>query len=299
VGATLEEAEHLLRVREVVAHCARTAHCTHHTRCVHNRGCSRIVGFSRLAGWTRNSINHVRSLASGIFSYAVAKRVLPSNPFNGAVITESIEESEPTYAYSLAEIGGMLDAFAGDLRAQAVIVLGFFCGLRPGEIRGCLWEDYNGNTLYVRQSVWRKHTTAPKTAASVREVPIGSPTSDILDGLRESEGNRTEGLILKGANGRALNLDMYGRKTLRPVLEAAGIEWRGYYSLRRGAATLIGEQERDAFGAAGLLGHKHVSTTNEHYAKITRTATVRAVQTLSDSYATLATPKQLRAGQGS
>ena len=50
------------------------------------------------------------------------------------------------------------------LQAQTAIAFMFFAGLRPGEARGARWEDYDGKTVSVKRSVWRKHTTNPKTA---------------------------------------------------------------------------------------------------------------------------------------
>jgi integrase len=53
-----------------------------------------------------------------------------------------------------------------ELQKLQALALMFFAGLRPGEARGARWQDYDGKTLSVKQSVWRKHTTEPKTAGA-------------------------------------------------------------------------------------------------------------------------------------
>jgi integrase len=64
----------------------------------------------------------------------------------------------------------------------------FFAALRPGEARGARWEDYDGKTLSVKRSVWRKHTTLPKTASAAKPVLVIEPLRELLAELREAAG---------------------------------------------------------------------------------------------------------------
>jgi hypothetical protein len=68
------------------------------------------------------------------------------------------------------------------------------------------WEDYDGKTLSVKQSVWRKHTTDPKTASAAKPVPVIEALRDLLTELREAEGNPADGPILRGEKGWPLDL---------------------------------------------------------------------------------------------
>jgi integrase len=69
----------------------------------------------------------------------------------------------PEEAIEILELLGRAKELSAHQRVQALVAIGlvFFAGLRPGEARGVRWEDYNGKTLTVMQSVWRKHTTDP------------------------------------------------------------------------------------------------------------------------------------------
>jgi integrase len=94
----------------------------------------------------------------------------------------------------------------------------FFAGLRPGEARGARWQDYDGKTLSVKQSVWRKHTTDPKTAGAAKPVLVIEPLRELLAELLESEGNPANGPILRGTKGGPLDLNMLAKRVIRPAL---------------------------------------------------------------------------------
>jgi len=55
------------------------------------------------------------------------------------------------------------------------------------------------------------------------------------------------------------------------------LKWHGWYSLRRGIATLASSVERDPMAAKGLLRHSSVNTTLAHYIKDIPEVTQRAM----------------------
>ena len=134
------------------------------------------------------------------------------------------------------------------LQAQAAIAMMFFAGLRPGEARGARWDNYDGKTLSVKQSVWRKHTTDPKTASAKKPVMMIEPLRELLAQLHQIEGNPGTGPILRGVKGGPLDLNMLAKRVIRPALrnrknyrdgeskDWKPLEWQAYYSLRRGIA---------------------------------------------------------------
>jgi len=239
-------------------------------------------------GWGRCSLKHAKSLLSGIFTYAKNLGVLDAvNPVQGTIIPRKAAAPAETHASTPDEVVAILDAVrrAKDLeerqkvQAQTAIALMFFAGLRPGEARGARWEDYNGKTLSVKQSVWRKHTTDPKTASAAKPVLVIEPLRNLLAELREVEGNPANGPILRGVKGKPLNLDMVAKRVIRPTLRNREnyrdpqaknwkpLEWQGFYSLRRGIATQLTAITRDPMAAKGLLRHSSVNTTLAHYIK--------------------------------
>jgi integrase len=236
------------------------------------------------AGLGKRSVQHVRALGSMIFSHAVGLGIVESNPFAGARLLVALPELKPTHATSPTDVMRMLHALHGHTKAKAAIGLCYFAGLRPGEARGLEWTDYDGDILTVRRSVWRKHTTAPKTEQASAPLPVIQPLRELLDELHLVQGNPTTGPILRGENGRPLNLDMLSRVVIRPVLEANGIRWDGFYALRRGAATSLTAESGSLLGAKGMLRHSSALTTATHYVKSVDEATLRAAKQFEASW---------------
>jgi integrase len=125
------------------------------------------------------------------------------------------------------------------LQARVAVSLTFFAGLRPGEARGLEWTDYDGQALYVRRSVWGKHSTEPKTRSSIARVPVEVRLKAVLDELHAAEGKPKAGPILPASrNGAPLDLHNLAARVIRPVLTKAGVEWKGgFYANRRGLAS--------------------------------------------------------------
>jgi len=55
------------------------------------------------------------------------------------------------------------------------------------------------------------------------------------------------------------------------------LEWKTWYALRRGIATVVSAVERDPNAAKNLLRHKDLTTTLRHYDKGTYAAVERAM----------------------
>ena len=82
-----------------------------------------------------------------------------------------------------------------DLRATVAVALAYFAALRPAEIRGLKWEDYNGNELHVRRSMWRTVVGETKTEESEAAVFVIEPLRGLLEKLRKVTDG--QGYILK------------------------------------------------------------------------------------------------------
>lgn len=104
-------------------------------------------------GRGRRSLQHAKSLLSGIFTYAKNLGILDGlNPVRDSIIPRKAPGPSETHATTPDEVFAMLDVLqnASDMekrqriQAQLAIGLMFFAGLRPGEARGVCWEDYDG-----------------------------------------------------------------------------------------------------------------------------------------------------------
>lgn len=238
----------------------------------------------------RSTLKHVKSLLSAIFQHAKRAGVLDGlNPVRDAGIPRAAEDCKPTHAYSPEEITSMLDALEGT--AKVAVALMFFAGLRPSEARALKWDDYNPKTkmLRIARSMWRSFTTEPKTEASIGSVPVPQTLADVLDAVP-----RTAEYILTSPGGKPVDLHNLASRVIRPALTKCAVcreekhdangheyqpigEWYGFYSLRRGCATLVTSLD-SPLAAKGMLRHSNVSTTMAHYIKDVPSDVLRAVE---------------------
>jgi integrase len=108
--------------------------------------------------------------------------------------------------------------------------------------------------------VWRtKYVQDTKTAASNAPVPLVKPLAEQLEIHRN--GSAPEGFIFTGQKlGRPLDFHNLAYRVISPILEEAGIPWRGWHAFRRGLATNL-----NALGVRTKDGASHhASFTTEH-----------------------------------
>ena len=167
----------------------------------------------------------------------------------------------------------------------------FFTYARPGEARACKWEDYDGKKLHIRESIWRTHTTPPKTPESVAPVPVGETLREILEETR-----RESGYILSSPIGKPVDLHNLAARVVIPALSRCAeckkeekehdgnghkfrkiLEWHGWYAFRRGFATLAASVDSQ-LAAKSLLRHSNVHTTQAFYIKSVPADAIRAVE---------------------
>jgi integrase len=201
----------------------------------------------------RNSLFHVRSLASGIFSHAVNLGLIDQNPWKMFRWQEG-GKAEPTVAYTLDQSLAILKALSSRTDAALIFACASFLGMRPSEICGLRWENVADDCLWIRGSVVRGRPDETKTPQSVRQLPLISPVRELMAGWREQCMNPVEGWLFQNA-GRVINLDAFSKHHLKPVVVAAGLEWHGLYAGRRGAATNLVALTGSVSAAYQVLGN--------------------------------------------
>jgi integrase len=258
----------------------------------------------RQKGIGRTTLSHCKSRLSGIFTLARNQGALDSpNPIQGAMIPKKAAAPSQTHAVTPDEVLAILEILrkAGEWQARGAVALMFFAGLRPGEARGVRWEDYEGKRLFVKQSVWHKFPTDPKTENAASPVPVIETLAEILSDLRERDGNPSSGPILRGPSGKPMILDNLSKRVVIPELKRCAVcsvkraahkaehefqldttlpTWHGWYSLRRGVATTLAGLTKDGMASKGLLRHANLSTTTRHYIHDVPENTLFAMQLL-------------------
>jgi integrase len=230
-----------------------------------------LLGLTKTQG--RRTLNHIRSLASGIFTLAINTGRLETNPWRDVRILGKVAQPKPTTHYTLEQAENIISALVERVDCQLMITLSFFAGLRPSEIAGLRWEDFDESAVNIRRACVRNKVVTCKTVESVATLPLLPQVLVPFALWRQKKGNPTEGWVFTNKRGHPQDLKDTVRRAIRPTLEAKGLEWKGLYAGRRGAATaIIGLTGGNYAAAQELLRHKHMSTTLNFYKKQTQNA---------------------------
>jgi integrase len=235
----------------------------------------------------RHTIQHIRSLASGIFSHAVNVGVIESNPWHDVKVLGRTREPGETEHYTLEEAGDIISALVAHSDCQLMVALAFFVGLRPGEIQGLRWEDFDTmpdasgiRWVHIRRSVVRNRVGETKTTGSVAALPLVAPVLMLLALWHQKKGKPSDGWVFPNQKGKPIDLRSVISRKIIPTLTAKDIEWRTLYAGRRGAATILTELTGDALAAKELLRHKTIAVTQAKYVKAIPEALIRGIKLL-------------------
>lgn len=252
---------------------------------------------------TSTTLSHIKLFLSGVFRYAKRLGVLNTENPMQAVVLPKARAANDTYAYSLEEI--MLMVRIVPEPAATLIFSAAFTGARKGELRGLLWEKYDGEQVYIAQSFWRSHVQAPKTKKSRAPVPVIAQLAERLNLWREMSGNPATGLMFPSQQGKPINLDALVADVIRPtlercakcsksvgqhgdvdhefVLDASRPAWHGWHAFRRGLATNLHRLGVPDETIQRILRHSTVAVTQNCYIKTAEADVTAAMQLMERS----------------
>jgi integrase len=227
------------------------------------------------------TIGKVRSILSGIFTYAMAKGNFPGksasdNPASKAMIPESASEPRETVAASREQVKAILAALKDMPLERAAVAIVAMLGVRPSEARGLKWSDWNRakDQVQVSRSVWHAIESTTKTPQSVRLLAVSAELRDVLLTLWKKQNSPLDGYILAGPRSRGpIVLDNMAKRTIRARLdevnltEKSNLTWPGWYALRRFHGTAVRAESTLETTSRALGNSKGVA--DKHYVKPT------------------------------
>lgn len=152
------------------------------------------------------------------------------------------------------------------------------CGLRRGEMLGLRWTDIDFDRAelhIVRQRIrvdGQVMFTQPKSAASVRHVPLSDHLLSILMLKRPAEAVAGE-IVTVSEHVFASALDR--------ALTAAELPRVTLHGLRHTFASVAGAEDVPIITLQGLMGHAHYAVTADIYTHVTDEPRRRAAETIS------------------
>jgi integrase len=147
---------------------------------------------------------------------------------------------------------------------RAALALGFYLGLRPGEIAGLEWRliDFTAERIRIEQQLGRDGTLLPtKTAGSATVLAMPDALVTILRAFRTRGAHR---YVFEGETGAPLGLPQLRVRQLYPLLERLGLPQRGFHACRRAFADRLVAAGADIRQVQAALRHSTLQWTERY-----------------------------------
>jgi integrase len=156
-------------------------------------------------------------------------------------------------------------------RERIMVLLDFGTGLRRGELSGVKWEDidFEEKKLTPRRSIVKQHVGSVKTEKSKNSIPLDD---DLIDELLTWRGETpyAEDSDYIFASPKKKGKQPYWmsrimQHNIKPPAAKAGIEIKGWHTLRHSYTTLLRQNHGDPKVVQGLLRHNSIKVTMDIY----------------------------------
>ncbi len=232
---------------------------------------------------SKDAANKSRTVLKAALEQAVKDELLIRNPVT-AVDPFKIEKKVKDIEWSSEEALEFLD-HARAHRLFAAFHLALSTGMRHGEVLGLRWQDIEGDTLYVRQSLIRLESgcaiSTPKTAQSIRPVKLDPETIAVLEQHKQKQQAEAQQLgdswgpaspefsdlvftSLVGGEIVPRNFD----RVWYNLQKQAGVRRIRFHDLRHMYVSLLNKQGVDARTIADRIGHTDPTFTLRRYAHV-------------------------------
>ncbi len=214
---------------------------------------------------SNKTVINVRIVFNGIFEDALKDEIISKNPFLIIKAPSNIAKNE-NVPFSKDEIFQILESCS--LKIRAFFAIGFFTGMRTGEITALKWSDidFNKKIISVKRSRNKGIETTPKTKSSIRNVEILDVLLPYLENHLQFKTD-SEYVFLARGNNPFNSSNKISTIYWKKVLKELNIPYRNLYQMRHTFASLMIASGEDILWVANMLGHKNSNITLSTYAK--------------------------------
>lgn len=237
------------------------------------------VRASEMQAWVKglalapSTVHVLHGIVSAVFRAAVRDRLITSSPCESTKLPRKVRTK--VVPLSVDAVDGLTDAVPPHFRALVVLCAG--TGLRQGEAFGLTADrvDFLRRSMEVdRQLVGsdrgRPLFGPPKTAASVRTVPLPTVVVEELAEHVRLFGTGPEGLLFVGDGDVALRRPWFSRWVWRPAVAAvkSAPAGTGMHDLRHFYASLLIRHGESVKVVQARLGHATAAETLDTYSHL-------------------------------
>uniref|UniRef100_UPI00404710CA site-specific integrase n=1 Tax=Aliarcobacter sp. TaxID=2321116 RepID=UPI00404710CA len=212
----------------------------------------------------KSTLNVCSTLLKGAFEKAIIEEYINFIPLVKKPTIKNDYEIKP---FSMMEIQRILNNCNEDYTLRNILGLGFYSGMRIGEIFGLTWSDINFNsyTISINRTVTQGFLQTPKTKSSIRTIDMLPQAETYLLDQRKRVG--LSNFVFLGQRGKRFNrsVDLYNR--WKNLLKTLNIEYRSIYQTRHSFASNMLSNQEDLNWVSFMLGHKSPFITLQKYTR--------------------------------
>jgi len=225
-------------------------------------------------------VRNIRATFNTIFDDAMRDEIVDKNPIS-LVKTPKLNKIE-VKSFSIQEMKKIIATATGEL--QAFVALGFFTGMRSGELIGLKWEDvdFSKREIHIKRAIKMGAVTTPKTSNSVRTIDILDNLLPYLQEQYKRTSKQKSYVFLNQNDEHYYDIKRIRDTKWKNLLKECGIEYRTIYQMRHTFATIMIENGEDILWVSNMLGHADASMTLQMYAKYRKREEVKRASFLGD-----------------
>lgn len=234
-------------------------------------------------GYSRRHVINIHSTLSNALKYAIYPlQYIKTNPAQYVKIPKIEREPRQRIILSADNWERIIKRFPFGNKYHIPLIIGYYTGMRIGEVFALTWEDVNfeTNEISVTKTMNRLPNREwafgePKTKSSVRTIKIGNTLASIL---KKEKTRQNQNVLLYGEyykyfngvklicvceDGSMLTTDSF-KYCSRVIHHELEIEF-DFHSLRHTHATILVENGAPIKDVQKRLGHEKIETTLQTY----------------------------------
>jgi len=212
------------------------------------------------------SLFMIRAVFNVMFNDALADEIITRNPLKLVKKPKNVAINE-ILPFKQEELFTILEQIQE--RMRAVFAIGFFTGMRTGEILVLKWSDidFENKIIKVRRAKRQNTESLPKTKSSIRDVDILDVLLPYLKNHLKYKIDESEYLFNSWHRKPFTDFACISKTYWRPVFEKLDIEYRNPYQMRHTFASMMISNGEDILWVSKMLGHTTSAITLTMYAR--------------------------------
>lgn len=256
-------------------------------------------------GYSRNTIELVSVVLSGMYKQAIKNKIIRENPVPLATLPREEEHKEPRVM--TLEEQKLFMKYSEDSYLHDMFELALASGMRSGELRGLEWKDidFKNKVIHVTKTLVYVNNDylldTPKTPTSRRDIPMLDSVITLLkqrkvkqseerlklgDKWKYKEG--LENLVFTTESGYPINRDMLKQEVNKVILniQAEHKEFKHItpHTFRHTFATRCIENGMPPQVLKTILGHSKLSMTMDLYSHVLPNTKAAEIQRIANLF---------------